>query len=114
MKTRVLSILTGMVLGMAVFGLIAPQVSALEIITEEDFKQEIVTVEDLVKVADNALFLFDTSGSMRNPLEGTDEPRLEALRRVLTERMGWLPDLGYNFGLYLFYNVYKHLLFSAL
>jgi len=102
MKTKALSILTGMVLGMAVFGLIAPQVSALEIITEEDFKQEIVTVEHLVKVADNALFLFDTSGSMRNPLEGTEMTRLEALRGILTERMGWVPDLGYNFGLYLF------------
>ena len=102
MKTRTLSALTGTVLGMAVLGLIATQVSALEIITEEDFKQEVVTTEHLVKAADNALFLFDSSGSMRNPLEGTEMTRLEALRAVLTERMGWFPDLGYNFGFYLF------------
>ena len=102
MKKRVFGALTGMVLGMAVFGLIATQVSALEIITEEDFKQEIVTTENLVKAADNALFLFDSSGSMRNPLEGTDMTRLEALRGVLAERMRWFPDLGYNFGFYLF------------
>jgi OOP family OmpA-OmpF porin len=102
MKTKVLGSLAGMVLAVAVFGLITTHVSALEIITEEDFKQKTVTVDHLVKTADNAVFLFDTSGSMRNPLEGTEMTRLEALRGVLTERMGWFPDLGYNFGLYLF------------
>lgn len=102
MKTKVHGSLTRVVLAVAVLGLITTQVSALEIITEKDIKQKTVTTDNLVKAADNAIFLFDTSGSMRNPLEGTEMTRLEALRGVLTERIGWVPDLGYNFGFYLF------------
>ena len=102
MNARTLGIARGVLLGLAVFGLITAQVSALEIVTEEDMKQKTITTEQMVKTADNAIFLFDTSGSMRNNLEGTEMTRLDALKGVLKERIGWVPDLGYNFGFYIF------------
>jgi OOP family OmpA-OmpF porin len=102
MNTGTVGIARGMLLGLAVFGLLTTHVSALEIVTEEDMKQKTITTEHLVKTADNAIFLFDTSGSMRNTLEGTEMTRLDALKGVLKERIGWVPDLGYNFGFYIF------------
>lgn len=36
-----------------------PAISA-EIITEEDLVQEVIRTEQLIRIADNALFLFDT------------------------------------------------------
>ena len=95
-------VLLSIVLGMALFGWIPKEAAALEIITEEDVKKEIVTTLQLVKTADNAIILFDSSRSMAKPLKGSETPRLEALKEMLTTRLAWLPDLGYNFGLYLY------------
>jgi len=95
-------VLLSMVLGMVFFGWIPKEAAAIEIITEEDVKQEIVTNVQLVKTADNAIILFDSSRSMAKPLKGTETPRLEALGETLATRLAWLPDLGYNFGLYLY------------
>jgi OOP family OmpA-OmpF porin len=89
-------------LGMMLLGFMVREASALEIITEEDVQQAIVTNVNLVKAADNAIILFDSSSSMAKPLEGTSKPRLETLKELLLARLAWLPDLGYNFGLYLF------------
>ena len=95
-------VLLSLLLGMALFAWIAKEAAALEIITEEDVKKEIVTTLQLVKTADNAIILFDSSRSMAKALKGTETPRLEALKEMLAKRLAWLPDLGYNFGLYLY------------
>lgn len=91
-----------LLVGVALFGWITKEAAALEIITEEDITKEIVTTVDLVKTADNAIILFDSSSSMAKPLKGSETPRLEALKEMLATRLAWLPDLGYNFGLYLY------------
>jgi OOP family OmpA-OmpF porin len=94
--------LLSLIVGMALVGWVAREAAAIEIITEEDLKKKIVTTVHLVKTADNAIILFDSSRSMAKPLKGSETPRLDALKEMLGTRLAWLPDLGYNFGLYLY------------
>lgn len=77
---------------------------ALEIITREDIKQGIVTKYDLIKTADNAIILFDASSSMAEPYKNTGLTRYEVAKKIIKERNEYFPDLGHNFGLY----VYTH------
>ena len=77
------------------------QVSAFEIITAEDFKNEIITKDVLIKTADNFIVLFDASGSMADPYkEGVQ--KIDAELQILAQQNAILPELGYNAGLYLF------------
>jgi len=91
-----------MALAATLLGFLANEVCALEIITEEDVEQAIIADVNLVKAADNAIILFDSSRSMARPLKGTSKSRVETVKELLLTRLAWLPDLGYNFGLYLF------------
>ena len=75
---------------------------AAEIITFEDFKQELVMKEHLVKVADNAIFLFDASSSMNQPYKNTGQSRYDVAVGEFKKRNAYMPDLGHNFGLYLY------------
>ena len=81
-------------------GLFATQVMAAEVLTVEDFKQNIVSKENLVKTADNAIFMFDGSSSMGEMFKDTNTPKVKILKDFLRERNTYFPDLGYNFGLY--------------
>ena len=82
--------------------LMSKAILAAEIITIEDFKQDLVMKEHLVKVADNAIFLFDGSNSMNKPYKNTGQSRYEVAVGELKKRNAYMPDLGHNFGLYLF------------
>lgn len=42
---------------------------AIEILTEEDFKQTVVKKEYFVKTAENFIIMFDTSSSMADPFK---------------------------------------------
>ncbi len=75
---------------------------AAEIITIEDFKQDLVMKEHLVKVADNAIFLFDGSSSMNQPYKDTGQSRYDVAVAEFKKRNAYMPDLGHNFGLYLY------------
>ncbi len=75
---------------------------AAEIITIEDFKQDLVMKEHLVKVADNAIFLFDGSSSMNKPYKDTGQSRYDVAVAEFKKRNAYMPDLGHNFGLYLY------------
>lgn len=94
-KVRYAGIL-GVVLGVLV---VLPAFSA-EILIEEDFTQEVIKGEQLVRVADNAIVLFDSSSSMKSKLQGTDETRLAAVTRELKSRNSHMPEIGHKFGLY--------------
>jgi len=94
-KIRYAGIL-GVVLGVLV---VLPAFSA-EILIEEDFTQEVIKGEQLVRVADNAIFLFDSSSSMKSKLQGTDETRLAAILREFKARNSHMPEIGHKFGLY--------------
>ena len=85
-----------------IFGfLVASSVQTAEIITEEDLRQEIITEEHLVKTADNAIFLFDSSGSMKRPYKNTGKSMYELLVAEMKKRNSYFPNLGHNLGLYL-------------
>jgi OOP family OmpA-OmpF porin len=77
------------------------QVSAFKIITAEDFKQNIVTKDILIRTADNFIVLYDASGSMADKYrEGVQ--KIDAELQILQQQNAILPELGYNAGLYLF------------
>ncbi len=75
---------------------------AAEIVTVEDFKQETVMKEHFVKVADNAIFLFDGSSSMNKPYKDTGQSKYDVAVGEFKKRNAYMPDLGHNFGLYLY------------
>jgi OOP family OmpA-OmpF porin len=81
-------------------GLFSAQVMAAEVLTVEDFRQKVVSEENLVKTADNAIFMFDGSSSMGEMFKDTNTPKVKIIRDFLQERNTYFPNLGYNFGLY--------------
>ena len=79
----------------------ATQGSAFEILTAEDFKQNIVTKDILIRTADNFIVLYDASGSMGDEYkEGIK--KIDAELQILQQQNEILPELGYNAGLYTF------------
>ncbi len=77
------------------------QGSAFEILTAEDFKQNIITKDVLIRTADNFIVLYDASGSMGDDYkEGIK--KIDAELQILEQQNEVLPELGYNAGLYTF------------
>ena len=83
-------------------GLVAMPLLAVEIITKEDLVNNVVRKEQLVRVADNAIFLLDTSSSMNDKFGGTDKTLLQVETAVLKDRNSYFPDLGHKIGIYTF------------
>lgn len=81
-------------------GLIASPVHAVEIITRDDIVNNVVKKDQLVKVADNAIFLLDTSSSANDTFDDTGKPVIQVVKGELKNRNSYLPDLGYNVGIY--------------
>ena len=77
---------------------------AFEIVTRDMVEKEIVTETDLIKTADNFIILFDTSASTNKMVPGKDVSIIKAAKSQLKMRMPWLPDLGYQAGLYIYTN----------
>lgn len=75
-------------------------VPAAEIITAEDLKQQVIKGEQLVRVADNAVFLFDSSGSMKANFRDTGKSKLQAVIDEFKSRNEYFPEIGHKFGLY--------------
>jgi OOP family OmpA-OmpF porin len=76
---------------------------AIEILTEEDFKQTVVKKEYFVKTADNFIIMFDTSSSMADAFKkGSAQTQYDVAKAFLNRGNIRLPDLGYNAGLYQF------------
>ena len=96
--------ITTLVCGLILTGLIGTNVQAFEVLTKDDFIQKIVVKKHLIKTADNAIILFDSSGSMAKPFSDTPMNRHEVAKKVLKERNEYFPGevLGYNVGLYEF------------
>ena len=90
---------TGVMVGV-VGGLIASPLFAVEIITRDDIVNNIVKTDQLVKVADNAILLLDTSSSSNDDFADTGKPIVQAMKSELKSRNSYLPDLGYNMGIY--------------
>jgi len=78
-------------------GLIAVPLLAVEVITQEDMVTGVIKKEQLVKLADNAVFLLDTSSSMNDDFADTDTPMIQVVYDELKRRNSYFPDLGYTF-----------------
>ena len=81
-------------------GLVASPLFAVEIITRDDIVNNVVTKDQLVKVADNAILMLDTSSSSNDKFADTGQPIVQAMKTELKSRNSYLPDLGYNMGIY--------------
>ncbi|HEY5803297.1 MAG TPA: OmpA family protein [Lysobacter sp.] len=92
-------VLTGALAGI-LGGLIAPDLLAVEIITKEDIINNVVKTDQLEKVADNAIFLLDTSSSTNRKFGDTGKPVVQVVKEELKNRNSYFPDLGYNMGIY--------------
>jgi OmpA-OmpF porin, OOP family len=91
-----------MVLGIFVGLLGAGSACAVEIITAEDISQGTISEQDLVKVADNAVFLLDASSSMNSKFEDTGQTSWNLVRQFLIARNSYFPNIGHKFGIYLY------------
>jgi OOP family OmpA-OmpF porin len=80
--------------------LTALPLSAVEVLTKEDFVKGIVKEEQLVKTADNAIFVLDTSSSMNDKFEDTGKTKLELVMSEFKSRNTYFPNLGHYFGIY--------------
>ncbi|MEN8210625.1 MAG: OmpA family protein [Thermodesulfobacteriota bacterium] len=99
MKNYLTRVLASIVL-LSAFAFVS-NASAFEIITEDDIRQGVIVNLDLIKTADNAILLFDSSSSMSKPFRNTGKSKYEIAKKILMERNEYFPDLGHNMGLYL-------------
>lgn len=90
------------ILGVLVLAWFASNASAAEIITVADFEQRVVTEDQLIKMADNAIILFDSSVSMSELYKNTGKSRYDIAKDLLVKGNQNLPNLGYNMGIYLY------------
>ena len=79
---------------------IAAPLAALEVLTKEDFIEGIVVEDQLVRLADNAIFLVDTSSSMNDEYRDTGKSKLEIAAAEFKSRVSYFPEIGHNFGIY--------------
>jgi OOP family OmpA-OmpF porin len=80
--------------------ILATDVLAVEIITKEDIINNVVKTDQLERVADNAIFLLDTSSSTNRKFGETGLPVIQVVKNELKSRNSYFPDLGYNMGIY--------------
>jgi OOP family OmpA-OmpF porin len=86
-----------------VIGILGTQpLAAIEVVTEEDLIQGVVVKEQLVRVADNAIFMIDTSSSMSREYLETGKSTLEIVTNEFKKRNAYFPDIGHQFGLYVY------------
>jgi OmpA-OmpF porin, OOP family len=99
MKKNILIALASVCLAVAV----APRASqAFTIVTKDMLEKQVVVKTDLIPTVDNFIVLFDTSATTNEMVPGTDVSKIKAAKTLLAERNQWLPDLGYNAGLYIY------------
>ncbi len=77
-------------------------VDAAEVITQDVIEKDIIAEVDLIRMVDNFIIYFDASSSTNELLPGTEMTRLEAAKKLLEYRNEWLPDLGYEAGLFVY------------
>jgi OOP family OmpA-OmpF porin len=81
-------------------GLVTTPVIALEVILEEDLVEGVIVEEQLVRVADNAIFLVDSSSSMDEKFRDTGKTKLELVSNEFRQRNSYFPNIGHKFGVY--------------
>ena len=85
---------------LALSGGFVSESSALEVVTEEDIKQNVIEKEKFIRVVDNFIVLFDASRSMADTYPASGGQKIEAAKEILRQQNAVLPALGWNAGLY--------------
>ncbi len=75
---------------------------AFEIVTRDMIEKKVVVVQDLVRTTDNFIVLFDSSTSTNQMVPGKSISKIQAAKNLLEQRNEWLPELGYQAGLYIY------------
>lgn len=100
MKEKIILLL--MAFAMTLPGLTATDATAAEII----IIREPVIIRDLkmevIRTADNFIVMYDSSSSMKGQYKGTGMRKIEALKKILKEKVEKLPELSWKAGLYSF------------
>ena len=91
-----------MIIGLIMPGLVVTNVLAAEVIVKEVAVERVRVVEEVVKVADNFIVLFDASGSMQDQYGYTGQKKVDLAKQIYEARTARLPDLDWNAGLYLY------------
>jgi len=91
-----------MIIGLIIPGLIATNVLAQKAVVKTVAVKRVRVVEEVVKVADNFIVLFDASGSMQDQYGYTGQKKIELAKQIYEARTARLPDLDWNAGLYLY------------
>jgi OOP family OmpA-OmpF porin len=91
-----------MIIGLIMPGLIATNVLAQKAIVKTVAVKRVRVVEEVVKVADNFIVLFDASGSMQDQYGYTGQKKVDLAKQIYEARTARLPDLDWNAGLYLY------------
>ena len=100
MKIRLMGMV--IIFGLVAMGLSATNVSAFEILTEDQVIRKVIREKDLVRAVDNFIVIFDASGSMDATFADTGKRRIVVAKEILQQRNKKLPELDWNAGLYLF------------
>lgn len=101
-KKFTLTVLAVTVILTAVF---AVQAFALEVLTKKDIVEKRVTKDQLVKLVDNFVVLFDASESMNYPYnedKSLGVNKYDVAKKIMKQRENMVPDLGFKAGLYLY------------
>ena len=91
-----------MIIGLIMPGLVVSNVLAAEVIVKQVPVERVRLVEEVVKVTDNFIVLFDASGSMQDQYGYTGQKKIELAKQIYEGRIARLPDLDWNAGLYLY------------
>ena len=85
-------------------GGLTQEVQAIEAVVATEVVKTIYKVESLVRVADNVVILFDSSGSMGETFDDSGVTKLAAATKILKQRVSLLPGSypELNVGLYLY------------
>lgn len=100
--TKIIRSVLAIFLAVFLIGGLVQESQAVEPITTSDVVKNVYKVENLVRIADNVIVLFDSSGSMGEPYGNSGMTKLQAAKRLLKQRTDAFPgdysDL--NVGLY--------------
>ena len=91
-----------MIVGLILPGFVVTDVLAQRPIVKEVAVEKVRVVEEVIKVADNFIVLFDASGSMQDQYGYTGQKKIELAKQIFEGRAARLPDLDWNAGLYLY------------
>lgn len=73
--------------------LVVTNVLAAEVIVKQIPVERVMMVEEVVKIADNFIVLFDASGSMQDHYGYTGQKKIDLAKQIYEGRVSRLPDL---------------------